>query len=208
MMTARDVRIPTSNKTITKKYRDEVSLYGTELLVHVRTVTICKLLGDEAIEQKVSRYEYPLKEIAERDIAKLRMSGKPVFLLKINGRYYRAFISKRLHLLAHDLIGDHMCKYCDKAIATSDECGGCQKVRDRDFNECLSADVTKRKAMQDSKRIEKYPFIKAGYESFGVNQETFMVAECDNYKSYSPRKLMSPEDKRNLLISLEEWYKG
>ncbi len=206
-MTSREVRIPTTNKNITKRYRDEVSLYGTELLVHVRTVTIYKLTGDEPVEKKVSRYEYPLEEIAEKDIVRLRMSGKPVFLLKLDGKYYRAFISKHLHLLAHDLIGDHMCKYCDKAIATSDECGGCQKVRDREFNECISQDVTKRKAMQDSKRIEKYSFIKAGYESFGVNQETFMVAECDNYKNYSVRKVLPLEERRNLLISLEEWYR-
>lgn len=127
-------------------------------------VEVSKLKSDEKIE-KVS---FNLSEISPKEIEKHRKGGKPTFFLKMNDKYYFTEIPESLTFENSKLLGVHRCAFagheCQRLSAAKEENGGCKKVRDR------------------VKRIERYPWIKIGYETANTIFDCFIVIECSHYE--------------------------
>jgi len=136
-------------------------------------------------EVKIFEEDYPLREVTPRELFLLRTSGKPGFVLKQEGKYYYTTIPKQLTFHSREISGEHMCsrngKVCSRLSAAEDCNGGCGKVRDLD----PLAYINNKKfheAVRLSARIEKYPFIRSGYESFNTPTNSLVVLSCDNYQ--------------------------
>lgn len=203
---AREVSVYDGVEKVTKKYREEIYLIGTEKLVQERTITVVKSSGEEVTAPETKKREFPLHKVSKAGLFKLRMLEKPLFILKQGEDYYYAVISKHLHMISCQMFGEHRCKSCDRACATSDEKGGCKKVRDMEFGEYFQFGDGKKQALLSSKRIEKYPFVTLGYETINVAQECFMVASCSNFKEFPPRKQIPSVQKNEMKLKLAEWY--
>ena len=119
-------------------------------------------------DEKIEKVSFNLSEISPKEIEKHRKGGKPTFFLKMNDKYYFTEIPESLTFENSKLLGVHRCAFagheCQRLSAAKDEKGGCKKVRDR------------------VKRIERYPWIKVGYETFNTKYDCFIVIECSHYE--------------------------
>lgn len=110
--------------------------------------------------------KYPLQIASERQLDELRKNGKPGFILKeTNSKgdaiYKYAEITYNTRFL-NSKIGAHLCAAslteCEKLTPVL-----CSKVHDAE------------------KKLELYPFITKGYESFNTSFDSFVVMQCSNY---------------------------
>ena len=123
--------------------------------------------------------EVPLREIQVEKIKPLRKSGKPGIVIKDNGKYYYAEIDPEIKMVPEDMLGPHMCaQLCHRLSPASDEKGGCAKVRGHSFF------------------IERFDFIKLGYETFNVPTESFIVSKCSNYYNKTRDMVLLPTKKK------------
>ena len=72
----------------------------------------------------------------------------------------------------------HLCSSCKRCAAKPEKDGGCSKVLDR-FPQ-RNVQEHRRWSLRHS-RVEKYSFIKLGYEKFNYD-ECFWVIECSNFE--------------------------
>lgn len=127
----------------------------------------------------------PLKETTVDELINIRICGNvPTFILKKNSALFTTKIPIETHFLFQPLLGKHLCSTCRHLCVKPDEEGGCAKVRDFCFETCFQSSICS-KAIADSKRIEKYPFITDGIEVVNCNSQNniFMVTGCKNYES-------------------------
>lgn len=133
----------------------------------------------------------PLKEIPEEMIDYYRKTGIPSFLLKADGKFFYATIRNDIDFLFSNILGLHKCglagKECSRLSAASDENGGCAKVRNY------------------SRRIELYPWITKGFETFNTTHDSFSVVECDHYKIYTPKEPMSVVEVNNAKLAIAQY---
>lgn len=111
--------------------------------------------------------QIPLYEVKNPDeFIQLRMNSENLAVLKIADRTFMAerAITAKCH---------HLCASCIRCRAT-DAPVGCSKVKERLLD---STAQNKKSAVEQSKRIEKYAFIRAGYQS----PEAFVVLSCKDY---------------------------
>lgn len=113
----------------------------------------------------------PLHEVSQQDLISIRLKNPKVFVLKFGAK---TFYSKDIHLASATQTCEHLCASCARCIASEDPKRGCKKV----FDPLVSDMQDKRVAVEVSTRIEKYPFIKWGFQS----DQTFIVSACSNYK--------------------------
>ena len=166
--------------TETKKFvnfneRDSLILKETTItykrVVNLHPSTGC-FISEESkdVMQKDEKIlkKFPLKVVSVDELAKLRSSGKPGFLLKENEIYYYAKIDPIIRIISHEIMTPHLCgkkgHECRRLAALSDAKGGCAKVRDK------------------YKYIENYSFITKGFETFNTDYDSFVVFECSHYK--------------------------
>lgn len=109
--------------------------------------------------------EYNLIEISEDELRMLRKYQIPTFILKDNGKYFYTQIPRDLNLIGSVNV-EHRCSprtsICTRLSPCSDSNGGCRKVRDV------------------KKRLEKYAWIKSGYETINTDFECFVVIKCEH----------------------------
>lgn len=169
----------TSNFEVTRR----INPYTGENIKLVRKVLISKDESDVA---------FPLKEVTVAQLTDQRRKGTPGFVLKKDGVLYVTEIPKSINLYVCSLFGHHKCSYgvktCNRLSAASDEDGGCKKVRER------------------SKRIERYPWILSGYETFNTSQNVFVVTECLNYEDTPPRTTLPSSKAYEMKSNLYEMY--
>lgn len=130
--------------------------------------------------------ELLLKEVTEEELLMYRASKNPGLVFVFDGKHYYCPIPQ--HFSLH--LGAHQCslngKVCDHLSALPDEMGGCQKVKDF----CIGSFNGRYTDLKGSKRIEKYTFIKCGFEIFNVDFEHLVVLKCSHYKpAPSPKSL-------------------
>ncbi len=119
----------------------------------------------------ISSRKIRLVEVTTKKLAEYRKSRNPFLVLKVNGRLYCTKISDELSSEMENarIFGKHKCacngKTCERLSSASDEEGGCAKVRNY------------------GERIENYPFITIGYETFNTNYDALIVIECLKYKN-------------------------
>lgn len=134
---------------------------------------------------EIKRSIFALEEISAEQLEKKRQEKIPSFVLKENEKYYYTQISNNIKFYSSNLLGEHLCgafgKECSHLSAANDENGGCKKVRMR------------------SRYIEKFPWIKLGYETFntGIN-DVFVVCTCEHYESiYNKKNFRTHADLSN-----------
>lgn len=189
----------------TKKNIIELKLYGTRALVQnklektyeiptkrdPKTKNVVELKeGRKLIDTKfIEQLAYfPLRKVTIKELAELRASGIPGFVLKDSGKFYYTAIPKKLNLITTNVLKKHNCgENCSRLSPAADEDGGCAKIRDR-----------------FEKHIEKYDFIIQGYETFNCNRESLVVSKCAHYETKKHQRL-SPIQRRNLLVALAQY---
>ena len=127
-----------------------------------------------------------LVSVSAEEIAEIRRSGAPSFVIKVDGQLYYGSTDK-VTLGAYSLCGAHQCGSCNRLSAASDEKGGCAKVRN-----C-------------SKGIERYPWITTGYETFNTKHDSFVVGNCLHYEQYPTRKKISVSASNRAKLSLAQF---
>ncbi len=131
-----------------------------------------------------SHKDYPLKQISEEELLKVRCSYTPFFVYKENNSLYASKIPKSLRFLN---IGDscgHICQRCNRVLHYNNSEQGCPKIQDRFLTESQHSSGIIEKIL-DAKRIEKYPFIVNGYESINTRAESFVVTKCNRFEPIS-----------------------
>ena len=130
------------------------------------TIRSRKLIRPEEKEHVI----LPLREVSLEQIEKIRRCRIPSFLYKYNGKFFYTKIAKKSIIHLKDV--EHCCStqhhMCIHLSPLRDEEGGCQKVRD----------------IGRKKRIEKYPWITEGYETFNLSggDEQFIVIKCEHFE--------------------------
>ena len=167
-------------KTETKKQIEQIALMGTTCLrAKIRTTvsereyakntknhTYC-LINKKVLSETKETVDFSLVPVTEEEISYLREKEIPSFVLKIGEALFHAEIPKNLNLVSVNLFGStHKC---------ANECGllsvlHCEKVRNK------------------ASFIERYPFIKIGYESFSTDHDAFVVIECNHYEKLPKKK--------------------
>ena len=132
------------------------------------------VVGKKAVNEIVEPISFNLIEVTPAQLKKFRMSGIPSFVLKKNGKLYYTSIPKNLSFVSSPILGKHLCAIqkheCKHLSAASDELGGCAKVR------------------EGARRIERYPWITTGYETFNTQNDSFVVVNCSHYEQCPPPK--------------------
>lgn len=147
---------------------------------------------------------FRLKKVTVDELVELRLGEKPGIILKNEGEYWYAKANQKISLVS---LGEHLCNSCRRCIPSSDEDGGCAKVRDVSV-ERKSRDETKTlvEIVEDSKRIEKYEFITSGIEVINSRQEGLLVLECENFMEYLKREPKPIEEVLALKQAALDFY--
>lgn len=156
-----------------------------------------KFVERKKLDEQVEAKTFPLREVSLEELAELRKTKVPSFVLKEDGRYYYAEISPYMTFISSSFLGEHKCaaagKVCNRLSAAQDEQGGCAKVRARSTN------------------IEKYPWITKGYETFGTEgRDTFVVLECQHHEKTParPHRTLDEINQLKLGLSYFMWEEG
>ena len=136
------------------------------------------------LNEEVEELTFELSEVTPKELAIYRAKRVPSFVLKVDDHLYHTSIPAKINFVGSTIIGPHKCslvsKECRRLSAALDEEGGCAKVRN------------------SSNNIERYPWIKKGYETFNTNHDSFVVVECGHYKPCLPKEKL-PISKVNSL---------
>lgn len=158
----------------------------------LKTNNPSKILSKNLIDEKIEFLIFPLTEVTIEDLYTYRKKGISSFVLKINDTLYYTKIPKEMNFISSDILGEHKCAIvkheCNRLSPASDEEGGCEKVRNF------------------SKYIERYPWIKKGYETFNTRHDSFAVIECLHYQECPPRKHRSHADIIASKIRLAQYF--
>ena len=139
--------------------------------------------GKPVVKSEEVFLSYKLREVTLMELKELRKSGIPGMVYKLGTRLWYTPISKGDRFFeTDDFIGKHLCSFggsvCTHLSAARDEDGGCEKVRKR------------------SSRIERFPFVSEGYETFNTTFCCFVVLKCKNFEPCQPRKFQMFESKQ------------
>lgn len=129
-----------------------------------------------------------LKQISANEVFNLRITSKakPTFVLKKENLLFVGTIPRELNCSFILKPNEHLCSKCGKCYALSSINGGCPKVLDELYSEDFFDQVSqefKKRVIENSKRVEKYSFIRNGFQTFNQDPEkvSFGVMECDNF---------------------------
>lgn len=118
--------------------------------------------------EEVVTTETPLMKTTAEELQTYRekFSG---LVVKIDGISYYTRINSKSHVIFSKKFGGYMCTSCIHMSATSDDEGGCAKVRLGEY-------------------IERYPWIIEGYETFNTSRNVFIITKCQHYQKEQVRK--------------------
>jgi len=130
-----------------------------------------------------------LVPISVENIRKLRRRRAPYLILKVENRFYGARIKWDMTFFSKETkIFDHMCNAdCRRMYARRDEDGGCEKVLD------------------EFTRIERYDWIKLGFETFHTKTDALVVGQCSHYEKSVSNKTYTLKEKKLARISLAQF---
>ena len=137
-------------------------------------------------EERIPTCSFQLKEISPAKLKEKRDNKVPSFVLKQDGVLYYTEIKRSFNLVGTSLTGEHKCSHCEKLSAAPDE-KGCPKVR------------------RHSIGIEKFPWIKDGYETFSTKTDAFVVTKCDQFEPYTEKQKKSSSEIDRLKLGLAQY---
>lgn len=155
--------------------------------LHQRTKNPMGILRKEELKRDVEPLKFELKRVSVEELTSFRKMNIPSFVVKVNNEFYHTQIPKTISFVSARILGEHKCGYCNRLSAASDKEGGCAKVRNR------------------SRYIERYPWIKTGYETFGTRQDSFVVVNCERYQNFPQRKKVELTKLNNLKIGIAQY---
>ena len=156
-----------------------------------------QMVSKERIEKIETVAQYKLKKMPAKRLKKLRQNGQPGFILKKDGSYCYAKIDRKINFYGHngEFCGEHLCAKCAKL-------GICKKVTENAKNiedpEDMIIDTW-------HGNIEKYDFIKEGYETFNTFSNKLHVVECANYEQLEAEEEKSGRSMAKVLEILRDW---
>ena len=171
---------------------DEITTtFEVERELHPLTNQPFRIFSKRQVDENVKTVmSYDLVEVTPEELAVYRKSGIPSFVLKVEGKLYYTSIPSDLNLVGSSILGEHQCAVvgheCKRLSAASDEHGGCAKVRD-----CCQ-------------RIERYPWITKGYETFNTSNNCFLVVQCEHYEKCPPRPKLSATQVQKAKLGLAQ----
>ena len=115
---------------------------------------------------KIGTKAYTVTEVTPEEIQAFRKAKIPSLVIKLDGKLYHARVTSDSSITSTPC---HLCGECCHLIALSTEDGGCPKV------------------VAKSRRIERFDFIKKGYETSFTAKDSFIVMECDCFEKNAPR---------------------
>lgn len=161
--------------------------------LHPRTKKPWKTISSSQIKEMVETLNFPLRKVSPEEVSEFREKGIPSFVMKVCGEFYYAKIPNNITFMSSSILGTHVCaevhKECRRLSAASDEDGGCKKVRD------------------SLKRIEDYPWITKGYQTFNTKCNSFRVVACEHYEKCAPQASIPQTERthRKLAIAQYVW---
>lgn len=123
----------------------------------------------------------PLKRIDEAELLKMRKHTQRGFVLKVGHKLYFTVLPPEAKFLFQKIFSQHLCSTCARCYARPYCDGGCEKVMETDFNWYGEHIGTIMENIKWSKRIEKYPFIQQGFQTFNIDEQDFFVGSCKYY---------------------------
>lgn len=155
--------------------------------LHPKTKNPMGILTKDEVKREVEHLSFELKKVSKKELASYRAEDVPSFVAKVDEEFYHTTIPGTISFVSAKMMGTHKCGFCNRLSAASDRDGGCAKVRNR------------------SKCIEKYPWIKKGYETFNTRQDSFVVVECERYQAFPPRRKVELTKLNNLKIGIAQY---
>lgn len=166
-------------------YADQITkLWETIRRKTKNTKQYPKIIRREEISSDTIHLTFPLREGNAIEISKLRGTNISILIVKIEQRLFYTPIPRHMTFLSINFFDDSIysnrfnvtsCKHkcasqtagCLRLSAANDENGGCEKIRN------------------GSSGIEKYPWIRLGFETFNTVSDCFVVSVCDNCTPYN-----------------------
>lgn len=149
--------------------------------------------------------EYPMCEVSEEELMQHRLSKIPGVVYKRGDHLFYTRVPNTINLNTdfERSAGRHACgEHCSMV------CQGCPRTSDFTVNSQRRYGKAFPKAIQDSWRIEKYPFVLEGIESFnmGSTSEACLVFKCENYKTRSKMNTYGIRPSKDAKLSLAHLY--
>ncbi len=120
----------------------------------------------EENQAKIGTKTYTVTEVTPEEITIFRKAKVPSLVIKLDGKLYHARVTSHSSITSTPC---HLCGVCRHLIASSTEEGGCPKV------------------VAYSRRIDRFDFIKKGYETSFTAKDSFIVMECTSFEKNAPR---------------------
>lgn len=166
-----------------------LTTFEEKLEIHPISKRPFKAIYKKKVDQVVeSTNSFHLTQVTTAELEEYRRSEIPSFVLKTDDKLYYTKIPKSLHFINSIVLGEHQCAKCRHLSAASDEEGGCEKVRN------------------ETERIERYPWITEGYETFNTDHDSFVVTSCLHFENYLPHKKVSKAERDKIRLSLAQFY--
>ena len=137
---------------------------------------------DQSINPDLITETLALTLIEPSQLVSLRKSREAILIAKYLNSYYYCNVPVDFSLSS--VILNHKCSYCTKCYARPTKDGGCNKVRDL-FNMADRRSEIFITNIERSKRIERYPFIGFGLETYNVNNPVLIITACKNFEQDS-----------------------
>lgn len=137
--------------------------------------------GKKSTSELIVDDKYFLNHCTEKQLLALRRQKTPTFILKFDGQLFYALVRQDFFITNHFIFSSkHQCDACTRCYAKPFEEGGCLKVLSR--KSYLNVSEINTIALRSMSRIERFPFIVDGYETIGIQNESFYVANCQYFK--------------------------
>ncbi len=139
---------------------------------------------DIIISKSENTTKYDLREVSKEELFELRASKKPGVVIKQMDHLYYTEVPFRFNLrnmrITH---GNHLCGCCSRCSASREPGKGCLMIMERPIESYTLSNVSRiyLRNLKDSSRIEKYPFIMLGIESFNVHLNSCVIINCSTY---------------------------
>lgn len=153
----------------------------------------------QTINKLPEKIKSSMKEVSKEQLFLLRLEKKSFVVIKSGGKLYVAFSKNADMLKIRTAIKMHRCRNCANFFNEKTR-RLCPKVADCSEEVCRTYTHSEVDAIRESKRIEKYPFIREGIEC--VNSiGSFIVVGCSNFQE-NP----TDEDRMNEKELSRQWH--
>lgn len=164
-----------------------------------------EIIYERVIKRWDEANEYPMRKVSAEELMKHRLSKLPGIVYKKNSTLFYTSVPSTLNLNTdfERSSGKHACgEHCSMV------CRGCPRTSDFTVNSQIRYGKTFPRAVHDSWRIEKYPFVLEGIESFnmGATSEACLIFKCKDYKTRYKGNSSGTRPSKDAKLNLAHLY--